>query len=216
MYTTFDRDEPVYGRTPHQDQHPAAPESHDLTLGMPALLGIFLAIVIVCGLAFGYGYSVGHHPKQAAAATPPAPVLPAAAPPLEAASRPMGTDPGPQVSGTAKPSPAAEAAEADVADSPNQNEGRNSVPADAPASLAAAGTAPSASSYMVQIAAVVHAPDAEALASALRRDGYNAVVRTEPQDHFLHVQIGPYSTREAARAMRAHLQALGYSPILKP
>ena len=69
---------------------------------------------------------------------------------------------------------------------------------------------------MVQIAAVVHAPDAEALAAALRHDGYNAVVRTEPQDHFLHVQIGPYPTREAARAMRARLQAAGYSPILKP
>ena len=78
MYSTFDRDNPGYGQGPQQpdSQHdyrrdpayehpPAPPESHDLTLGMPALLGIFLAIVIICGLAFGYGYSVGHRPKLA-------------------------------------------------------------------------------------------------------------------------------------------------------
>jgi DedD protein len=69
---------------------------------------------------------------------------------------------------------------------------------------------------MVQIAAVMHSGDAEALASALRREGYPALVRTAPNDRFLHVQVGPFATRESALAMRTRLQAKGYTPILKP
>ena len=209
MYSTLNSEDPLYARGARQPQEPQQPESNDLTLGMPALLGIFFAIVIICGLAFGYGYSVGHHPKPVTTtvtqAPAPAPMPAVAAPPLETAPQPVGTAPGPEVSGTPKPSPAA---------APVVEEAQ---PAElTPAPTTALASTISATPVMVQIAAVVHANDAEALAAALRHDGYNAVVRTAPQDHFLHVQIGPFPTRDAARAMRARLQAAGYSPILKP
>jgi cell division septation protein DedD len=71
------------------------------------------------------------------------------------------------------------------------------------------------SGIMVQIAAVVREADAQTLAQALRRNGYPAVVRTEPQDKFLHVQIGPFASRDQARAMRARLAANGYNAFLK-
>jgi len=68
---------------------------------------------------------------------------------------------------------------------------------------------------MVQIAAVSHAEDAEALIAALRKRGYTVVVRNEPQDKLSHVQIGPFATRADANAMRQKLLADGYNAILK-
>ncbi len=85
------------------------------------------------------------------------------------------------------------------------------TPASAPVPMAA-GAAP----VMVQIAAVSRPEDANALSAALRQRGYNVIVRNESQDKLLHVQVGPFPTREAARAMRAKLSADGYNAILKP
>ena len=69
---------------------------------------------------------------------------------------------------------------------------------------------------MVQVAAVTHQEDANVLVSALRQRGYSVSVRNEPQDKLLHVQVGPFATRETAKAMRSKLQADGYNAILKP
>jgi DedD protein len=68
---------------------------------------------------------------------------------------------------------------------------------------------------MVQIAAISRQEDADVLVAALKRHGYNAVVRNDPKDNLLHVQIGPFATRDEARAMRAKLMADGYNAILK-
>ncbi len=43
----------------------------ELTLGSGALLGIFLVFVVICGLCFGLGYSVGHHAGPAPAIATP-------------------------------------------------------------------------------------------------------------------------------------------------
>ena len=43
---------------------------------------------------------------------------------------------------------------------------------------------------MVQIAAVSRPQDADVLVAALRQRGYGVVVRSEPQDNLLHVQVG--------------------------
>jgi DedD protein len=69
---------------------------------------------------------------------------------------------------------------------------------------------------MVQIAAVTHQEDANALVTALRQRGYSVSVRNEPQDKLLHVQVGPFASRDEARAMRSKLLADGYNAILKP
>jgi DedD protein len=68
---------------------------------------------------------------------------------------------------------------------------------------------------MVQIAAVSHAADAETLATALRHDGFSAIVRTVPGDPFFHVQVGPFSSREAAKTMRTRLAGSGYNAFIK-
>jgi DedD protein len=74
---------------------------------------------------------------------------------------------------------------------------------------------PAQTPTMVQIAAVSHPEDAEALLAALKKRGYTVVVRNEPQDKLLHVQIGPFASRADANGMRQKLLADGYNAILK-
>ena len=68
---------------------------------------------------------------------------------------------------------------------------------------------------MVQIAAVKNRPDAEALANAVRKDGFNPTIRTEPKDKLLHVQVGPFANRDDAKAMRQKLTSAGYDAFIK-
>jgi cell division septation protein DedD len=68
---------------------------------------------------------------------------------------------------------------------------------------------------MVQVAAVRVAQDADILVAALRKHGYNATVHNEPQDQLLHVQLGPFTARADALAMRSKLLADGYNAVLK-
>ena len=68
---------------------------------------------------------------------------------------------------------------------------------------------------MVQIAAVKNRSDAEALADALRKNGFSPTIRTEPQDKLLHVQLGPFANRDDAKAMRQKLSSAGYDAFIK-
>lgn len=259
------------GRAGYQAREPEAAspgDARDLTLGMTALLGIFLAVVLVCAVFFGFGYSTGrtlHATKRAAviaSAPPPASGAGAATPgtantssPANAAANtavPPSQDEAPHgvaapllmaAQPAAKPSAGAPLSPEDVASrtfSPSsQGAMRTSNSAapyaaptrrlgaapyvsagspGAPVDLALRGDAGSgaAGGVMVQIAAVVHPGDADMLARALRSSGYAASVRTEPQDKFLHVQIGPFASRDQAKAMRARLQGDGYNAFLKP
>ena len=55
----------------------------------------------------------------------------------------------------------------------------------------------------------------EGVYKALKKDGYAVVVRHEPQDKLLHVQIGPFTDRKDAEAMRARVLADGFNAIVK-
>jgi cell division septation protein DedD len=68
---------------------------------------------------------------------------------------------------------------------------------------------------MVQVAAVSSQDIADIEVAALKKDGYAVVVRHEPQDKLLHVQIGPFADKNAAEAMRKRVQADGFNAIVK-
>jgi cell division septation protein DedD len=68
---------------------------------------------------------------------------------------------------------------------------------------------------IVQVAAVSHQEDADVLISALKKRGYAVFIRQEPQDHLLHVQIGPFATKKDADLMRQRLLSDGYNAIVK-
>ena len=70
-------------------------------------------------------------------------------------------------------------------------------------------------SFVVQVAAVSHQEDADLLMGALKGRGYAVVERTEPQDKLVRIQIGPFSYRKDAEAMRQRLLSDGYNAIIK-
>jgi DedD protein len=85
-----------------------------------------------------------------------------------------------------------------------------------PAYLPPADAPPSATGQaMVQIAAVARPQDADVLVAALRQRGYGVVVRSEPQDNLLHVQVGPFANRMQATAIKQKLLSDGYNAIIK-
>lgn len=178
----------------------------EISLGATTILGIFLALTLVCALFFGLGFSMGRRSAQtAAAAPPPEPAAPAA---------PSANKPSPEAAaGSLTPvqPPAPTTTPTATVPLTPANPGNSEKPAPKPA----AASNPAAASFIVQIAAVSHREDADSLLAALEQRGYVVYIRQEPQDKLLHVQIGPFTTRRDADAMRQHLLADGYNAIVK-
>jgi len=210
----------------------------EITLSTASLLGIFFGLVLICGVFFGFGYSMGRGVGPTAQASalegnetevaqsPPVLESPAkdsqataagaeqesAPPAIEHRSEPKHSVSTPPPEDTAKSAPM-------VIDRPPQP--AISKPSAArlvtvPSYTPPADAPPSATGQpMVQIAAVARREDADVLVSALRQRGYGVVVRNEPQDNLLHVQVGPFANRGQAAAMKQKLLSDGYNAIIK-
>ena len=216
-----------------KDEEEEEGKASEITLSTASLLGFFFGLVLICGVFFGFGYSMGRGTQAsglanlpasnageaaetASAENPPAP----AATEQEAAPAPVAKAPAPAVKDDA------EDVKAPVSASVNETPAKPAVPKPAlskpapipqPAAYSAPTDAsPSASGKpMVQIAAVARLEDADVLVSALRQRGYGVVVRNEPQDKLLHVQVGPFADRVQATAMKEKLLSDGYNAIIK-
>jgi cell division septation protein DedD len=68
---------------------------------------------------------------------------------------------------------------------------------------------------IVQIAAISRQEDAEVLAGALRKHGFNPSVRPGTTDKLFHVQVGPFTDKAQAESIKQHLLADGYNAIMK-
>jgi DedD protein len=201
----------------------------EIALGTRSLLGIFFGLVLICAVFFGLGYSVGrgggsHAAAQTATDTPapadshlnkPSPeqsLTPVEPPPDSDQEKPAAatSEPGMQ------PVSASAYAPASASPAPAISQSAAAPPAAKAAAAAIPVTAAAAAqSFMVQIAAVRVAQDAQILVDALKRHGYSAVVRNEPQDQLLHIQLGPFTSRADANATRAKLLADGYNAVVK-
>lgn len=258
-------------RTVIEDEEELETSDTEITLGMKSLLGVFFGAVLVCGIFFGFGYSMGRgktspgdtatgesHPEKSAGTTPAIKTVVNAPATIPAADGENSTNtvtnsqatnstsssqaqpgqyeyiPGPdgpirKPAGKPLPNPALKtvalakpsAAVSKAVPPPAQEQVAaaapkpalvSQTPAVANSTSTTAGTAPS--TIMVQIAAISRQEDADVLVSALKKHGYNAVIRHDPKDNLLHVQIGPFS-RDEARATRAKLLSDGYNAILK-
>ncbi|HZZ40850.1 MAG TPA: SPOR domain-containing protein [Acidobacteriaceae bacterium] len=211
----------------------------EITLGTRSLLGIFFGLVLICSIFFGLGYSVGRGSGSKAAfassgsespvavpngnlgkpsaqqALTSAPETPAAsgnpedsAPALEPA-----TDTGTQAG--ANPSPAAGSGASAAAATVTPAGFPSAAPGTATPVLKPAVAMVAPSGIMVQVAAISVSQDADILVDALKKRGYTAVIRNEPQDKLLHVQLGPFASRAEASAMRTKLLADGYNAVVK-
>jgi len=209
----------------------------EITLSMGTILGIFFALVLVCAVFFGMGYTLGRRSQQTQTTADGAAGDGTNFNSFKPSPQSVAIQPAPGYS----PAAAAAANNADsstVAPPPAAGNSGSSVTAPAntapttpdtskpaattkPATAAAPPTQPPApiqytqQPSIVQIAAVSHQEDADVLLSALKKQGYAVVARQEPQDSLIHIQIGPFSNRADANAMRQRLLADGYNAIVK-
>jgi cell division septation protein DedD len=217
------------------DPAPEEEPDREISLGTPTILGIFFALAIALAAAFGVGYSMGRKSAQSAtaAALTDTPLGSSAGPAKPAAGSVFGPPAAqPHNDIPASPpvvvepaAPAAPPAAPKGAINPTVNPSdriiagekpATSAPQPAPAALPpATGNQQPATSYLVQIAAVSHQEDADTLVAELQKKGYNVAVHHEPQDKLLHVQIGPFTDRKEADAMRARVLADGFNAIVK-
>jgi len=239
----FDDEEPEL-EEPRRDK--------ELTLGWGALSALILGLVLICGLCFGLGYTVGHHssaPEIAAAAQPPAapdaeplqpnpsipkpdaeaqaPVPPPAEPSINQqalpdsgaganpapAQAPPQASPGASGQGGAPPNAPATAAPQQVRQALVAS---GADPSQAPPASTVHAALPSMSQFMVEIAAVRNAEDANVLTNALRRRNYPVTERREPLDGLIHVRIGPFPSHEEANRWRDRLEGDGYNAMIQP
>ena len=212
----------------------------ELTLSTGAIHAIFLALVLLCAIFFGFGYNLG---RKSTVVSPTAPPAESSAPATSSESKtfdnfkpspsetpspvhstagansvtvpvssPSETAATTAATHPAKPAPATAAppVRPPAATSPK-------APTTAPTSSSAPAPATAApkGSFVVQIAAVSRKDDADLLVNALHAKGYTVAERTEPQDKLVHIQVGPFSSRRDAEAMREKLIVDGYNAIVK-
>jgi DedD protein len=196
---------------PDDDLEPETSE-RELTLSTGAILGLFAGLILLCAVFFAFGYTVrgsttNFNSFKPAAGSPAAGPQPAShtivAPPSAPAAEPAPAPAHP----TAPPVPA----EAAPLVHPSPTAATRPI-ASAPPPPVAIPTG----SFIVQVAAMSHEEDANLLVGALKARGYPAMSRTDPQDRLFHIQVGPYTNRPAAEAIKARLSADGYNnPIVK-
>jgi DedD protein len=214
---------------PHRDR--------EISLGAATILGIFFVLALICAVFFGFGYTLGRRSNQSQTApipTEPAATLssntskpsPGSAATLPSSSSKYASD-GPATPGaddqtrTAQqlpiPPPGAHTVALDsTPTAPTPKPAATPILALKPAPPPIPTVAPSTpGAALVQIAAVSHQEDADSLFTALKRRGYAVVIRHEPQDKLLHVQLGPFATKKDAETMRQRLLSDGYNAIVK-
>ena len=229
MRTVFEEEEEDLAPLHEQDDR-------ELTLSSTTLLVIFFGLVLVCGLFFGLGYTLGHRSSTSAAeresgTTPvnetPAP---ASAPATSFDSKPKPTAATPTAA-IADPAPSPSTDDVQPASASSDTPSQPAAPTVKPALVETKPAAPvqavkvsaqpaatpasTPAGIMVQIAAVSNPADANVLIGALQKHGYTVAARRQPTDTLIHVQIGPFPTRADAVAMRQKLLGDGYNAIIK-
>jgi len=188
----------------------------EISLGTATILGIFFALALVCAAFFGFGYTLGRKSAQNAmtqAATAPV-TQPIAVKPAAGSS----TD---QPLPVPAPEPIVTVAEPIPTATPKSSTYPATIAIKSPANNPQPATAnlqpavSPAGTFMVQIAAVSTQEIADIELTALKKYGFDVIIRHEPQDQLLHVQIGPYATRKDAVAMQQNILAHGFNAIVK-
>jgi DedD protein len=196
----------------------------DRVLESRHLVGLFLGVVLLCGVFFTLGYVMGRNqfggPVHAEATrireTPS---------PKPSAAKSKQSDSAPSASGdwdfygksSAKNPDAAETAAA-----ANRNGGASSSPG--AKTTPVASTIPSArfqpprmakSAIVLQVSALTRQSDALAMADAIQQKGFPSFVLTPTTDNFYRVQVGPYADEKSADASKRALEQAGFKSIIK-
>lgn len=226
------------------DQDDLRERDRELTLSTGAILAIFLGLVLLCAVFFGFGYNLGRK-STAVPNAPPAAAANDAEPAGTGSSsfdnfKPSPSSPSAPSSTTTVSTTAPRPAATTNAATSSAETGRTPVPVRTTPAPAATTTRPVAppsenpstptrasqapapattpgGAFVVQIAAIsgTHKDDADLLVNALHSKGYQVSERTEAQDKLIHIQVGPFATKADAEAMRERLIVDGYNAIVK-
>ena len=178
----------------------------EVTLGPMMVAALFFGLVLLCGLCFGLGYSMGRGGGHDSLAVQPSGAG-AVSPAVSSLSKPKAA---PQ---TIAEQPAAAESLPTAGASSNSGSAAAQTPGSTPA--AGANSVQPAPALMVQIATVTHQEDADVLISALRKRGFEPTV-SSGDDGQLHVRIGPFASLSEANAMREKLTNDGYNAVVQP
>lgn len=132
--------------------------------------------------------------------TPPVPPPPTAAAPQ--------TTPAQGTADDAKP--------ADDKAAPAKTDAAPAPPVDpALAAFATPASARQPHGPVVEVMALSHDSDADAMLEALRRQGYQPTISRAQQDSLLHIDVGPFPSRSEAETMRQRLLHDGYDATIR-
>jgi cell division septation protein DedD len=185
------------------------------------LLGLFLGVVVICGVFFTLGFVMGRtqYDSSVRAASASAPATKLRNEPAPAAA--AGANPA-----VPKPSEwdfyrAGESKKPD--DRLQPAETSKSAPAAVPAPLNPASAKKTNLSpplmprgaVVLQVAALSRENDALALAEALQGKEYPAYVLVPKDDGYYRVQVGPYADTKSAEAAKKALERDGFKALVK-
>jgi DedD protein len=209
----------------------------DRVLESRHLVGLFLGVVILCGVFFTLGYVMGRTQYNGSvhAEAPLRNSAPAATSAKNKEGNPPAAVPGSDQGWDFYDKKTANNhLEAPAASNSNGKQSTNNAApaANQPASTAApAKTVPASTkqpspsgflppimaknSIVVQVAAVKLQRDALEMADAIEQKKLPAFVAMAPADKLYHVQIGPYPDMASAESAKRQLEQLGFKPIIK-
>jgi len=184
------------------------------------LLGLFLGVVVICGVFFTLGFVMGRTQYESSVRAASATVPNLKTEPVPPAPKPTAANPA-----VPKPSEwdfyrATESKKADTAMRPAET---TKVEASKPAG--SAKPAPSKTSFkppliprgaiVLQVAALTRESDALALAEALQQKNHPAFVQVPSTDSYYRVQVGPYADPKSAEIAKKALENDGFKAIVK-
>ena len=195
----------------------------EITLSTGKLLGIFFVLAIICGVFFTMGYLLGRS-TSAGGRTEIVSSVPSGSTAVKptagnkASQAPASTCPpdSPNCAAPSSGDSGGNAASAKTADTSASQPASSGKTADSSNSQAAAADAKGQTgSFMVQVAAVSRQEDAEILKNSLQKKQYPVFIANSAGDPLFHVQVGPFTDRKDAEAMKVKLAGDGYNAIVK-
>jgi DedD protein len=194
------------------------------------LVGLFLGVVLLCGVFFTLGYVMGktqygglvHAAEALSRTTPERPsVRPAPATPAGDAAPANGewdfyskNNNNDRLQPAAKPFVSV-AHDGGVSPAPAKPTPPAPTAKAIPASERFQAPRISKNSVVLQVAALTHQGDALAMADALQQKRFPAFVVAPTSDSFYRVQVGPYSDAKAAESAKSALDRAGFKAIIK-
>lgn len=196
----------------------------DMVMESRHLLGVFLGIVVLCGVFFTLGYVMGRtqYDTSVRAAVSPSKGKPAADSAANPAPKPAAPVPAPSdwnFYRAAEPKSSTETLKPAEPKAPEKSAAASS-PAKAPAAKDSAKPLWKApliprGAIVLQVAALTREGDALALAEALQQKQYPAYVLAPLSDNLYRVQVGPYADAPSAEQARRSLERDGFKAITK-